>query len=428
MKKKVIIYSLIVVVILAAVYFLFIKSDSTTPKFTFAEIKKGDISNTITSTGTLNALKTIDVGTQVSGKIDKIFVDFNSDVKRGQLLAILDTTNLALAIRDANSNLEKSKSQYEQALAQYNRNKELYDKGYLSELDYISSKTSLESSLADYHSSQTSLERAKTNLTYAYIYSPINGKVINKNVEEGQTVASSFSSPTLFEIAENLSNMQILASVDESDIGQIRVGQEAKFSVQAFPDKEFIGKVVQIRLNSQVEQNVVNYTVVINAENKNNLLLPGMTATIDFYIEQKNDVLMVPNSALRYQPSAEILAEYKKSTGDSSVSRRSNIPDSLRNRFKRMGNGNFTSNNGTSSGSNNFKSRSFGRIWYLDDNGKLQMGMAVLGLTDGKNTEIVRSRNLKDGMKVITGTENAAAANTSSTPNQNLTRGLRRGF
>ncbi len=428
MKKKVIIYSLIVVGILAAVYFLFIKSDSTTPKFTFAEIKKGDISNTITSTGTLNALKTIDVGTQVSGKIDKIFVDFNSDVKRGQLLAILDTTNLALAIRDANSNLEKSKSQYEQALAQYNRNKELYDKGYLSELDYISSKTSLESSLADYHSSQTSLERAKTNLTYAYIYSPINGKVINKNVEEGQTVASSFSSPTLFEIAENLSNMQILASVDESDIGQIRVGQEAKFSVQAFPDKEFTGKVVQIRLNSQVEQNVVNYTVVINAENKNNLLLPGMTATIDFYVEQKNDVLMVPNSALRYQPSAEILAEYKKSTGDSSVNRRSNIPDSLRNRFKRMGNGNFASNNGTSSVRNNFKSRSFGRIWYLDDKGKPQMSMAVLGLTDGKNTEIVRSRNLKDGMKVITGSENAAAANASSTPNQNLTRGFRRGF
>ncbi len=425
MKKKVIIYSIIAACLLILAYFLFIKDDAAKTTFTFAELKKGDISNTITSTGTLDAVKTVDVGTQVSGVIDKIFVDFNSDVKKGELLAILDTTNLALAIRDAKSNMEKAKSLYEQALAQYNRNQELYNKGFLSELDYISSKTNLESSLADYHSAQNSLQRALTNLKYAYIYSPINGKVINKNVEEGQTVASSFSSPTLFEIAENLSNMQILASVDESDIGQIKVGQEAKFSVEAYPSKEFTGKVVQIRLNSQVVSNVVNYTVVINAENKSKLLLPGMTATIDFYVEQKNNVLLIPNAALRFQPPDDMLAEYRKENSDSSS--RSNVPDSIRNKFRqRMGN--FRPNNGMGMGQGpiNFK-RNFGTVWFLDNNGKLKMGMAVLGLTDGKSTEIVRSRSLKDGMKVITGVQNSSdSGNTNNQTRNNFPRGFGR--
>ena len=431
MKKKVIIYSIITVGLLILIYFLFIKKDDTAPKFTFAEIKKGDISNTITSTGTLEALKTVDVGTQVSGKIDKIFVDFNSDVKKGQLLAILDTTNLALAVSDAESNLIKAQAQYEQAKVQNDNNKVLYSKGFLSELDYTTSKTNLETALSNLQSAKTALQRAKTNLTYAYIYSPINGTVINKNVEEGQTVASSFSSPTLFEIAENLSNMQILASVDESDIGQIKNGQMAKFSVEAYPDKEFTGKVVQIRLNSQVVQNVVNYTVVINAENKNNLLLPGMTATIDFYVEQKNNVLLVPNAALRFQPTADMLAEYKKENGDSSS--RNNIPDSVRKKFRRMresgfGSGNFGGGNfgGNGMGMGNFRaSKNFGTMWYLDSKGKLQMGRALLGLTDGKNTEIVRSRNIKDGMKIITGTENNNAG-TSNIQNQNFPRGFRR--
>ena len=429
MKKKVVIYGLIAAGLLILVYFLFIKDDEAKTTFTFEELKKGDISNTITSTGTLDALKTVDVGTQVSGKIDKIFVDFNSDVRKGELMAILDTTNLYLAVSDAESNLIKAQAQYEQAKAQNDNNKILFNKGFMSELDYITSKTNLETAASNLQSAKTSLERAKTNLTYAYIYSPINGKVINKNVEEGQTVASSFSSPTLFEIAENLSNMQILASVDESDIGQIKVGQEAKFSVQAYPNKEFIGKVVQIRLNSQVVQNVVNYTVVINAENKDNFLLPGMTATIDFYVEQKDNVLLVPNAALRFQPSADMLAEYQKENSDSTA--RGNVPDSVRNRFRRMGNS-FRPNNGTGTGmgmgmsTNNFRPRNFGTIWYMDKNNKLKMGFAVLGLTDGKNTEIVRSRNLKDGMKVITGMQDNTGSENSNIQNRNFPRGFGR--
>ena len=423
MKKKIIIYSIIVAGLLVIAYFLFIKRDNQALKFTFAEIKKGDISNTITSTGTLDALKTVDVGTQVSGKIDKIFVDYNSNVKKGELLAILDTTNLSLAVSDAESNLLKTQAQYEQAKAQNDQNKILYNKGFMSELDYITSKTNLETALSNLQSAKTALERAKTNLTYAYIYSPINGKVINKNVEEGQTVAASFSSPTLFEIAENLSNMQILASVDESDIGQIKVGQKAKFSVQAYPNKEFTGKVVQIRLNSQVVQNVVNYTVVINADNKNNLLLPGMTATIDFYVEQKNNVLLIPNAAIRFQPTADMLTEYQKES-KSGNSSKAGFPDSMRSRFRRTNGSNFGQNFG--SGQNSFSAnRSFGRVWYFDNSGKLKMAMAVLGLNDGKNTEIVRSRNLKDGMNVITGIQNSTETN-SNIQSRNFPRGFGR--
>ena len=425
MKKKIIIYSIVIAGLLVLAYFLFIKDDNQAPQFTFAEIKKGDISNTITSTGTLDALKTVDVGTQVSGKIDKIFVDYNSNVKKGELLAILDTTNLSLAVSDAESNLLKTQAQYEQAKAQNDQNKILYKKGFMAELDYITSKTNLETALSNLQSAKTALERAKTNLTYAYIYSPINGKVINKNVEEGQTVAASFSSPTLFEIAENLSNMQILASVDESDIGQIKVGQEAKFTVQAYPNKEFTGKVVQIRLNSQVVQNVVNYTVVINADNKNNFLLPGMTATIDFYVEQKYNVLLIPNSALRFQPTTDMLAEYQKERTNSGDNSKANISDSMRSRFRRTGNGNFGQNFG--SGQNSFSAnRGFGRVWYFDNSGKLKMAMAVLGLNDGKNTEIVRSRNMKDGMKVITGIQNSTETNNNNIQGRNFPRGFGR--
>jgi len=408
MKKKYIIYLIILIVIAGGSYFFFWGSPDKETKYIFAEIQRGDVSNTITSTGTLEALKTVDVGTQVSGRIDQIFVDFNSNVKKGQLLAVLDTTSLALQVSDALSNLEKAKAQYNKATAQFDRDKSLFDKGFLSELDYINSKTTLESSLSDYHSSQTALQRSRTNLGYAYIYSPISGIIINRNVEEGQTVAASLSTPTLFQIAENLSNMQILASVDEGDIGQIKIGQDAEFTVQAYPDKKFSGKVTQIRLNSEVVQNVVNYTVVVNAENINNQLLPGMTATIDFYVAQKNNALLVPNSALSFQPTEEMLTEFRNEMA-------SRFPDSLRNRFNNSPNRNF------GQGGMNFGNRGFGknmgRVWYFDEKGELRLGMFMSGLSDGKKTEIISSRNLKEGMKVITGIDNPGEEGTSTSGN-----------
>lgn len=404
MKKRNIIYSAMIILILTGLFFFFTGAANEKITFTYSEIQRTDISNTISSTGSLVALKTVDVGTQVSGKINRIFVDYNSSVKKGQLLAVLDTVSLALEVSDAQSNLEKAKAQYEQASAQYALDKGLYEKGYLSELDYLSSKTSLETSLADFNSSQTALQRSKTNLSYAYIYSPISGIIISKNVEEGQTVAASLSAPTLFEIAENLSNMQILASVDESDIGQIKVGQEASFTVQAYSDKNFTGKVTQIRLNSSIQDNVVSYTVVINAQNDNLLLLPGMTATIDFYIERKTNVLSVPNSALKFQPTEKMLIELKRGTDKPKEKPADFIAiDSLEADNKIL-------NEQSSAEDNNM-----GSVWYLDNNGKLKVDFVLLGLTDGKKTEIVKTRDLIEGMNVITGTDGSSEETTTTT-------------
>lgn len=414
MKKKFYIGGIVIILALIIIYFLFLKNnESETNKFTFAEVTRGDLSTTITSTGTLQAVSTVDVGTQVSGKIDKIFVDYNSSVKRGQILAILDTTNLALQVNNAIINLQKAQAQYEVSKAQFERDKSLYQKTFLSELDYVTSKSNYETAEANLKSAKTSLEQAKTNLGYAFIYSPINGKILNRNVEEGQTVAASLSAPTLFTIAEDLSKMQILANVDESDIGQIKVGQEAKFTVQAYPDKEFTGKVVQIRLGSSVISNVVNYTVVVNAENDDKLLLPGMTATIDFYVDNRTVVLMIPNAALRFQPTDQMRADYMARM----QKEREKLPDSLKQRFQGFGSNGSGSQNrmgGFGSGSSN-KSR--GTFWYIDENGNPSMGFAQLGLSDGKNTEIIRSRMLKEGTKVITGFETA-------TDNKNQNRNI----
>ena len=417
MKKKILIYGIIIVGLLASIYFLFFNDESPVQQFTFGEVIRGDLSTTITSTGTIEALSTVDVGTQVSGRIDKIFVDFNDHVKKGKLLAILDTTALWLQVKDAEAGLQKAQAQYEQTNAQFQLDSSLYAKGLSSEIDFITSKTAKETALSGYQSAKTTLERAKTNLDYAFIYSPINGIIINRNVEQGQTVAANFSAPTLFIIAEDLSKMRILASVDESDIGQIKVGQDAEFTVQAYPDNEFKGKVVQIRLNPAVESNVVNYTVVVDADNKSNLLLPGMTATIDFYIEKRNNVLMVPNTALRFQPTETMIEDFRKEREQQMA----NLPDSIKNRYQNRPGFQFGQN---MRGDNNDNSKR-GAVWFVNDKGQYEMSFLQLGLTDGKNTEVVRSRNLKEGMKVITG---STEASTNSNSNQFMMRRFGRGL
>jgi HlyD family secretion protein len=427
MKKKIFLISLVAIAAAVIIYFVFFNSGSTGQnKFTFAQITRGDLSTTITSTGTLQAVTTVDVGTQVSGKIDKILVDYNSNVRKGQLLAILDTTNLALQVNNAVTNLQKAEAQYDISKAQFERDQSLYDKKYMSELDYVTSKSNYLTAKANLTSAQTSLAQSKTNLGYAFIYSPINGKIINRNVEEGQTVAASLSAPTLFTIAEDLSKMQILADVDESDIGQIKVGQEAKFTVQAFPDKQFTGKVVQIRLGSTVVSNVVNYVVVVNADNNNGQLLPGMTATIDFYVQERNNVLMIPNSALRFQPTEEMRTQFMARM----QKERESLPDSIKQRFKSFGSG--QGNQGMGQGFSGSGNKSRGSFWYLDDKGNPTMGFAQLGLSDGKNTEILRSRNLKEGMNVITGFETSGETQSQNSnilsPSGNMSRGIRRGF
>lgn len=428
MKKKILVMGSIAVVALVAIYFLFFNSsEAGTNKFIFAAITRGDLSTTITSTGTLQAVTTVDVGTQVSGKIDRLLADFNNNVRKGQLLAVLDTTNLALQVNNAQTGLQKAQASYEVSKATYERDQTLFEKKFMSELDFITSKSNYQTAMANLNSAKSSLAQAKTNLSYAYIYSPIRGKIINRNVEEGQTVAASLSAPTLFTIAEDLSKMQILANVDESDIGQIKEGQDAQFTVQAYPEKKFTGKVFQIRLGSSVVSNVVNYIVVVNAENDDNLLLPGMTAIVDFFVEQKTNVLMIPNSALRFQPTEQMRTDYTARMQKESE----NLPDSLKQRFQSFGNGQGMQNRESGFGNSGNKTR--GTFWYVDEKGNPSMGFAALGLSDGKKTEILRSRNLKENIQVITGFETVADNKPTQNsnilnPNQNMPRSSRRGF
>lgn len=399
MKKLLIV---VLVLLAGATGYYFLVDDSTAPEkqFTFTTVTRGNVVSTITSSGVIEPVSKVEVGTQVSGKIAKLYVDFNDRVKKNQLLAVLDTTFLAASVRDARATLSRAKAQLLEAELTHERNQKLYKQKYLSELDYIKSKTALATAKAGVQSATSALERAITNLNYAFIRSPISGTVINRNVEEGQTVAASLQAPTIFTIAEDLSRMRIIAQVDESDIGSIKNGIKVTFTVPAYMDEEFTGKVVQIRLQPETIQNVVNYNVVIEADNDKGLLLPGMTATVDFYIEEKQDVLLVNSSALKFTPPEDMLTEYRERMRERFEAMR----DSTRGkrRFNRQQGGAGNSRGGAGSFFGNGNKIKAGTLWYLDEDGNLTATRVILGTSDGKVTEIVRGRNVSEGMKVIT--------------------------
>ena len=271
--------------------------------FQTAAVSQGTMETLVSSTGTLAAVGTVEVGTQVSGTITRVLVDYNDKVKKDQILAELNTSLFEASVNQAKAGLAQAKAKLKQAKAECERNLPLFQKGHLSAQEFLAYETEKETAAASVLSAQASLDTAKTNLGYAVIKSPIDGTVIERAIEEGQTVAASYSTPTLFLIAEDLAYMQIEADVDESDIGQIRVGQPVRFTVQAYPDAVFVGEVSQIRLNPEVVSNVVTYTVVVEAPNENGKLLPGMTATLDFVVEQMEGKLLVPNSALSFAVS-----------------------------------------------------------------------------------------------------------------------------
>ncbi len=416
MKK--ILYSIgiiIVVVAIGLIIFNAVSSKGANNQYTFDKITRGNLVNTVSSTGTINAVSTVEVGTQVSGIIDKLYVDFNDQVRKGQLMAVLDTVLLKTTLMDAQANMEKAKAQLEQANADYERNLPLFQKKLISEAEFLPIQIQLKTQKANLISAQASLERAERNLKYAFIHSPINGTVIQRNVEEGQTVAASLQAPVLFVIAEDLSKMEIHAQVDESDIGVIKDGQKVTFTVQAYPDKTFNGVVRQIRLQPTTVQNVVNYTVIIDAANNDNLLLPGMTATIDFIVEERKDVLLVPNTALRFQPSEEVMKNFISKEQKQFES----MPDSLKSKMQFGGTFQRGQNSGYSSGQ---RPKDSGRVWYLDNNHNLAMARFKTGATDGKETEIVKSRELEEGMQVIIGMKQNG---NESNSNNNRPRGFR---
>ena len=305
MKKRKIIIAISIIVFLAAaytVYSVFIKKKNAEISWITAKPEKGNIQNLVTATGTLNALKTVLVGTQVSGVISKIYVDFNDVVKQGQVIAVLDTRNLKVSLNEAQANLSKFQGQLVQIKADYERNLILYDKRLIAKSDLDLQTSSLQTAENTVLTAQGEVSKAKINLDFATITAPISGVIISRNVDVGQTVAASFSTPTLFTIANDLKKMQLQANVDEADIGLISIGQEVFFNVDAYPDQSFTGVVQQLRMQPITTNNVVNYAVMIDAPNDDLKLLPGMNANISIVVTESKNILKIPVSALNFFP------------------------------------------------------------------------------------------------------------------------------
>ena len=314
MKKR-IIYIGLAVVVLAGAYLGYrsLKSTKQTISFETAKIERGTISNTITATGTLEAIKTVNVGTQVSGVIEKIFVDFNSQVKKGQLLAQLDETPLLAQLEQTKASVDQAEAQVKYQKATYDRYKVMVGKKLIAQSDFDLAEFNYSNALGQLSNAKSMYDKNKINLSYARIYSPIDGIILERAVDEGQTVAASFSTPTLFTIANDLTQMRVEAKVDEADIGQVRNGQRVEFTVDAFPLRKFSGEVTEIRLQPVSSANVITYTVVINAPNPDKVLMPGMTANAIFYVTEKKDIVLVPAKAVRFTPDQTALATYNES-------------------------------------------------------------------------------------------------------------------
>lgn len=317
------------------------------------------LQNSVTATGTIEAVTSVTVGTQVSGIVNKLYVDYNSQVKKGQVIAELDKTNLLSELNTAKANLASAQSSLNYQAANMERYKTLYKKGLVSADEYENALLTYRQAKEQVASSRENVQRAQTNLGYATITSPIDGTVISKSVEEGQTVAASFNTPELFTIAKDLTNMQVVANVDEADIGNVKEGDRVTFTVDAYPDDTFEGTVKQVRLEATTTNNVVTYEVVISAPNADLKLKPGLTANVTIYTQERSGVLAVANKALRFTPTKETVGKDMK------------IVDCK--------------------GKN--------KVWTLNGN-TLTAHSVTIGQSDGINTEI--TKGLKQGDKIVT--------------------------
>ena len=308
MKKKKIIITVTIVAIAAVIAIIAWPKKSVPVDFEMTDVQPDTIRNSVTATGTIEPVTEVEVGTQVSGIISNIYVDYNSLVKKGQVIAELDKTTLNSELNSARANLASAKSELDYQTANYKRYKTLNEKGLVSRNDYEVAYLDYRKALETYNTTKESVKKAETNIGYATITSPIDGIVLSKEVEEGQTVAAGFETPTLFTIAKDLTEMQVIADVDEADIGEIREGQRVTFTVDAYRNDAFEGVVTQVRLEATVESNVVTYEVVISAPNPDLKLKPGLTATVSIYTLEKNNVLTIPPKALKFMPD-QALAE-----------------------------------------------------------------------------------------------------------------------
>lgn len=396
------------------------------PQYRTAAVTRASIKSTVSATGALSAVRTVQVGTQVSGQIAQLYVDFNDHVKKGQLLARIDPTLQQQAVEDAQAQLERAEATLKQAQDDYNRNKQLLDAKVITAQEFSTVQSNFSVQQATVKSAHIALDRAKQNLAYTSIYAPIDGVIVERDVDVGQTVAASLSAPQLFIIAQNLSEMQILASVDESDIGVIKDGQPVQFTVQSYPGQTFTGNVQQVRLQSKTQDNVVNYTVVVGVKNDAQKLLPGMTATVVFETGSADNALSVPNAALRLKPTEAMLATVQNSaTGPGARARADG--DSATGRAG----GSFPPGQGGAAGAEargggqrragSQGASGFATLWTLGADGKTVKPVRIrTGLTDGQRTAIMtRDSTLTEGTQVIIGIGGESAAATPANAQTN---------
>ena len=383
MKKfKLILILLLLVAAGVAVYFIFFSENKNSVVVVSAQpATMGSIANVVTATGTIEPIQQVEVGTQVSGEVKKVYVDYNSQVKAGQLIAELDKTNLKVSVSEAQISYEKALNELNYIKKNYERQKSLYADKLISEADFDEISYKYNNAKSSLTQSKASLDKAKTNLGYADIYSPVDGVVLSKSIEEGQTVAASFNTPTLFTIAQDLTKMQVEADIDEADIGQIKVGQRVTFTVDAFQNDVFNGKVVQVRLDPKVTSNVVTYTVIIEADNPDLKLMPGLTATVSIYTLEISNVLTIPESALNYRIDFELLEKYYAQNGVKME--RPEMPKDSAS-FKKRSKGEKPDKRG------NF-------VWVISDK-KLERKPVTIGESDEINYQVVNGLNENDSV------------------------------
>jgi HlyD family secretion protein len=393
-KKASIVIGVIAVVAIAGYVIYRWKFATAAPTYRFATVQRGNIRSTVSATGTLGAVTTVSVGTQVSGQVSELNVDYNDVVKKGQLLARIDPTLAQQSVVDAQASLEKAQALDLQASRDNARNRQLFAEGLVAKSAFELTQSSLQVANAGVKSAHIAVDRAVQNLSYTNIYAPIDGVVVDRNVQKGQTVAASLSAPQLFLIANDLSQMQILAQVGESDIAQIKPKEAVEFAVQALQGQTFKGSVEQVRLQSTTVDNVVNYTVVVSADNSRGKLLPGMTARLSFLTKSATNVLNVSNAALRFRPAATPVAVATTATTTGA-----GVP--------------LQRSRGASRG---------GTLYYVDAKGAVKSVNVQTGVTDGATTE-VSGAGVVEGMRVIAGIATATSAanattSTSATPFQ----------
>jgi len=353
-----------VIVLVSAVVIFFVYKYFTTEKeanivVQTVKMSKQNVTTSVTATGTVEPVDQVDVGTQVSGIINHIYTDYNSPVKKGQLLAELDKTNLQESVNNALAQYNASLNELNYYQQNYNRQNNMFKSGVISKADYEQAAYQVKNSQETVSQRKTALAQARTNLSYANIYAPIDGIILSREVEEGQTVQASMTTPTLFTIAKDITKMQVEANVDEADIGGVEVGQRVSFTVDAYPQEDFSGRVRQVRLSAITESNVVTYTVIIDADNPEQKLKPGLTATITIFTQELKDTNTVPASAIAFSPDTETLQKYYQQNQISAK-----IPE-------------------IKTGKNKEK-----YIWIKNNDGSLSQKLITIGINDGINIQV----------------------------------------